>query len=193
MSAGRVASVLVLALVVAGADWLAVADPLRACAPCLAWVVAGPFVLALLALAILRPAAPPPAAAPAPPPPDTPALDLLAALQDEGRLVDFLTEDIGTYSDAQVGAAVRGIQASCRKALEACVKLEPILRGAENEPVTVEAGFDPGAVRLTGNVTGRPPFRGVLRHAGWRVTGVTVPARQGCDARVIAPAEVELP
>src|SRR5579885_2189435 len=144
MSAARIASVLVLALAVAAADWLVAAGPLGGCTPCLAWLVAGPVVLALLAL--------------------------LAALQEEGRLVDFLTEDIAPYSDAQVGAAVRDIQAKCRKALESCVKLEPILRGAEDDPVTIETGFDPAAVRLTGNVTGGPPFRGVLRHAGWRAT-----------------------
>jgi hypothetical protein len=194
MRAVRVVLLVVLALVVAAANWVAAA-PLRGCTPCLAWLVAGPCVLALFALAILWPAAPaaPPVPVPAPPPPDTAALELLAALQEEGRLVDFLTEDITPYSDAQVGAAVRDIQAKCRKALEACVKLEPILRGAENDPVTIEAGFDPAAVRLTGNVTGGPPFRGVLRHAGWRAIAVTLGARAGRDARVIAPAEVELP
>src|SRR5579875_2269671 len=154
MSAARIASVLVLALAVAAADWLVAAGPLGGCTPCLAWLVAGPVVLALLALAILRPAAV--TAPPAPartPPPETAALALLAALQEEGRLVDFLTEDIAPYSDAQVGAAVR----------------------------------------LTGNVTGGPPFRGVLRHAGWRATAVTLSPRPGHDAHVIAPAEVELP
>jgi hypothetical protein len=194
MSAARIASVLVLALAVAAADWLVAAGPLGGCTPCLAWLVAGPVVLALLALAILRPAAV--TAPPAPartPPPETAALALLAALQEEGRLVDFLTEDIAPYSDAQVGAAVRDIQAKCRKALESCVKLEPILRGAEDDPVTIETGFDPAAVRLTGNVTGGPPFRGVLRHAGWRATAVTLSPRPGHDAHVIAPAEVELP
>lgn len=196
MSAVRLASVLVLALAVAAADWLVAAGSLGGCTPCLAWLVAGPVVLVLAVLAILRPpaAAPaPPAPAPTPPPPETAALALLAALQEEGRLVDFLTEDIAPYSDAQVGAAVRDIQAKCRKALESCVKLEPILRGAEDDPVTIETGFDPAAVRLTGNVTGGPPFRGVLRHAGWRATAVTLAARPGHDAHVIAPAEVELP
>src|SRR5579884_3894111 len=193
MSAVRLASVLVLALAVAAADWLVAAGSLGGCTPCLAWLVAGPVVLVLAVLVILQPPAAPPAPAPTPPPPETAALALLAALQEEGRLVDFLTEDIAPYSDAQVGTAVRDIQAKCRKALESCVKLEPILRGAEDDPVTIEAGFDPAAVRLTGNVTGGPPFRGVLRHAGWRATAVTLAARPGHDAHVIAPAEVELP
>src|SRR5215831_3115113 len=55
-------------------------------------------------------ASPPPAAvAAAPRKPDaTPgALQLLALLQREGRLVDFLAEDISGYDDASIGAAVR--------------------------------------------------------------------------------------
>jgi hypothetical protein len=136
---------------------------------------------------VASPAAPPPAAAPV-----TPALRLLAALQEDGRLVDFLQEDIAAYSDEQIGAAVRGIHEPCRKALRACVTLEPVLQGDEGQDVTLEAGFDPSAVRLVGNVAGSPPFRGVLRHGGWRVTATNLPARGGQDEQVIAPAEVEL-
>src|SRR5205823_5186268 len=72
------------------------------------------------------------------------------------------------------------------------VALEPVLAGAEGDAITIDAGFDPGAIRLTGNVTGAPPFRGVLRHGGWRVKTVTLPVRRGQDARVVAPAEVEI-
>jgi len=120
------------------------------------------------------------------------ALRLLALLQEEGRLIDFLTEDVGPYSDEQVGAATRSIHESCAKALRDAVALEPILTGEEDTDVTVEAGFDPAAVRLTGNVSGEPPFNGVLRHTGWRVTAVNLPARAGVDPHVVAAAEVEI-
>jgi hypothetical protein len=120
------------------------------------------------------------------------ALRLLALLQEEGRLIDFLTEDVGPYSDEQVGAATRSIHENCAKALREAFALEPILAGEEDGDVTVEPGFDPAAVRLTGNVSGEPPFSGVLRHAGWRVTGVTLPARAGVDPHVLAAAEVEI-
>ena len=98
-------------------------------------------------------------------PPEHAALRLLASLQEEGRLVDFLTEEIAGYSDEQIGAATRGIHDACAKALRACVTLEPVLPGREDDTVTVPAGFDPAAVRLTGNVHGEPPFTGTLRHA----------------------------
>jgi hypothetical protein len=120
------------------------------------------------------------------------ALRLLALLQEEGRLIDFLTEDVGPYSDEQVGAATRSIHESCAKALRDAFALEPIMSGEEDADVTVEPGFDPAAVRLTGNVSGEPPFSGVLRHAGWRATSVTLPARAGIDPHVLAAAEVEI-
>jgi uncharacterized protein DUF2760 len=164
------------------------------CMPCLAWLVGGPLVLALiLALPFSRAARPSPVERTVPAPPsDDGALRLLGILQEEGRLVDFLEEDLSAYPDEQVGAAARGIHESCRKALRARVTLEPVLPASEGETVTVAPGFDAAAVRLTGNVGGAPPFRGVLRHAGWRATTTTLPARRGQDPHVIAPAEVEI-
>jgi Domain of unknown function (DUF2760) len=129
---------------------------------------------------------------PPPEPVENGALRLLTALQEEGRLVDFLTEDIAAYSDDQVGAATRGIHETCAKALRECVSLEPVMPGEEEADVVVPPGFDPAAIRLTGNVQGEPPFKGTLRHAGWRATGVVLPARRGIDPHVIVPAEVEI-
>jgi len=49
-------------------------------------------------------------AAPAPPKPTTDAAgNFCPCSSDEGRLVDFLREDIQPYDDAQIGAAVRAI------------------------------------------------------------------------------------
>ncbi len=172
---------------------------LASCAPCHVLLLAGPVVLALLVAAAVVatiPAAPAPAAvaAPAAPadPPEHSALRLLAALQEEGRLVDFFTEDITPYSDEQIGAATRGIHASCKKALSSTITVEPVMPGQEGATVTVPAGFDPAAIRLVGEVSGTPPFTGVLRHAGWRATSVNLPRRSGQDPQVIAPAEVEI-
>jgi len=122
------------------------------------------------------------------------AAQMLALLQRDGRLIDFLAENISAYPDAQLGAAVRSIHETCRQALDQYVKLEPILNSEEDQPVTVEAGFDPAAIKLTGNVTGEPPVRGLLRHKGWRVKELKMPPLpQGSGRLVIAPAEVELP
>jgi len=122
------------------------------------------------------------------------AVQLLALLQRDGRLVDFFNEDIAPYQDAQVGAAVRELHANCRKALAQYVTLEPVIGGEEDRPVTVEEGFDPSSVKLVGNVTGRPPLRGLLRHRGWRVAQVSLPPLppRGAGRAVVAPAEVEI-
>ena len=132
-----------------------------------------------------------------PPPAEEPsdrAVQLLALLQRDGRLVDFLREDIAPYQDAQIGAAVRELHANCRDALEQYVTLEPVIDGEEDRPVTVQDGFDPAAVKLIGNVTGRAPLRGLLRHRGWRVAGINMPSLppRGAVRAVVAPAEVEI-
>lgn len=121
------------------------------------------------------------------------AVQVLALLQRDGRLIDFLTEDIAPYQDAQIGAAVRDVHANCRKALDHYLQLEPIMNEEEGRPVTVAAGFDPASVKLIGNLTGPPPLRGVLRHRGWRVRKANLPPLPDGNGRsVIAPAEVEI-
>src|SRR4051812_36926232 len=126
--------------------------------------------------------------------PTGPDLRVLAVLQRDGRLVDFLLEDIDAYTDAQIGAAVRDIHRGCRKSLRDYLTIEPVLDAAEEARVTVPADFDPATIRLIGNVDGRPPFHGVLKHHGWRVKTVHLPVLPGArdESSVLAPAEVEV-
>ncbi len=143
------------------------------------------------------PEPPRPAAAPAPVAPAAPdprgALQLLAVLQREGRLVDFIEEDLAGFPDASIGAAARTVHAGCKRAIEEYFRLEPVFREPEGARVTVAPGFDPSAIRLTGNVVGAPPFQGALRHHGWRAREVRLPsAKDGGDPTLVAPAEVEL-
>jgi hypothetical protein len=143
-----------------------------------------------------------PAPAPPPPAPEPPklrevptdsALQLLGLLQREGRLIDFLNEDLGAFPDAQIGAAARVMHTDVRKALFAHVSFEPVRTESEGSRVQVPVGFSANEVRLIGNVVGEAPFTGTLAHAGWRATKIELPKlSQGYDVRVIAPAEVEL-
>jgi Domain of unknown function (DUF2760) len=120
-------------------------------------------------------------------------LHLLSVLQREGRLVDFFSEDLNLYEDAQIGGAVRAIHENCKKVVNQSLALEAVIDRSEGEEVRVEPGFDPDAIKLTGNVTGEPPFTGVLRHKGWRTRKLELPALSGGqDSRIIAPAEVEI-
>ena len=144
--------------------------------------------------------APPPATAAAPTPvpslkqasPDA-ALQLLALLQRDARLIDFAGETLAAYDDAQIGAAARLVHEGCAKVLREHFDIVPVRAEAEGTRITLAAGFDAAAVKLTGNVVGQPPFSGSLSHRGWRVAEVRLPKlAQGHDARVLAPAEVEL-
>jgi hypothetical protein len=120
-------------------------------------------------------------------------LHLLGVLQREGRFVDFLQEDIEIYEDDQIGAAVRNIHSSCRKVIDKNLPITPITEGDEGERITVEKGFDPDAIKLTGRVTGEPPFRGIIRHKGWRALKLELPDLSAIkDPTIISPAEVEI-
>ncbi|WP_437808920.1 DUF2760 domain-containing protein [Sorangium sp. So ce1078] len=137
--------------------------------------------------------APTPAPAPAAAPGVSSALQLLSLLQREGRLVDFLEQDIASFGDADVGVAARMVHEGCRKALRSHAKLAPVRREEEGAKVTLEAGYSPSEIKLIGNVSGSAPYRGVLRHRGWRADELSLPTPvAGHDASIIAPAEVEL-
>jgi hypothetical protein len=129
-----------------------------------------------------------------PQPSPQPAVQMLSILQREGRLIDFLQEDLSLYEDAQIGAAVRSIHQGCKDALSEHVDLKPIFEQAEGSDVTVPSGFDSRAIRLTGNVSGDPPFKGVIRHRGWRVAKIELPQPTSEQKKdwVVAPAEVEV-
>ena len=121
------------------------------------------------------------------------ALQLLALLQQEGRFVDFLEENVTAYSDAEIGGAARVVHEGCRKVIRDHLQIAPVREETEGARLTLPAGFDATAVRLTGNVVGQPPFTGTLMHRGWRVAEIKLPKlAEGHDVRVLAPAEVEL-
>jgi hypothetical protein len=121
------------------------------------------------------------------------ALALLALLQREGRFVDFVRDSVDGASDADIGAAAREVHRGCRKVLDQHLAFEPVMPGEEEARVSVPKGFDPAEVRLIGEAKGEPPFKGTLRHHGWRVVDAKLPTlADGIDRTVIAPAEVEL-
>lgn len=137
-----------------------------------------------------------PATPAAPPPPaiktSDGALQFLAILQRDSRLVDFLMEDIAPYSDDQIGAAVRELHDQCRDSVARYVTLTPVIDGVEGTFAKAPSS-DPNLVKFVGNVPAKPPAGGTLRHKGWRAATVNLPAlpaRQ--DAAIIAPAEIEI-
>ena len=125
-------------------------------------------------------------------PTDTAALQLLGLMQREARFVDFIQEEVAPYTDAEIGAAARVVHEGCRKVLREHFAVQPVRSEAEGSRITLQAGFDAAAVRLTGNVVGQAPFTGTLGHRGWQVTQVKLPQLTDTQAaKIIEQAEVE--
>jgi hypothetical protein len=122
------------------------------------------------------------------------AITLLATLQREARLVDFVTESIDGYSDAQIGAAAREVHRGCAHVLRRIFDLQPLRTEAEGTPLDLPADYDAQRFRLSGHVAGQGPYRGRLVHPGWQATQCELPQWTGSDAaaNIVAPAEVEI-
>ncbi len=122
------------------------------------------------------------------------AVTLLATLQREARLVDFVKEPLAGYSDAQIGAVARDVHRDCGAVLQRLFDLRPVVEEEEGAEIEVPSGFDAARFHLTGNVVGEPPFHGRLAHHGWIATACNLPAWTGSkeSASIIAPVEVEL-
>ncbi len=119
------------------------------------------------------------------------AVELLGALQRESRLVDFLMEDIDGYADDQVGAAVRDIHSGARKALDRYAKVVPVIDGVEGAFTKLD-GIGKNSYKLLGNVpTEGKVTGGTLRHRGWKVEKIELPAIKPGE-RMLAPAEIEI-
>lgn len=121
------------------------------------------------------------------------ALQVLNLLQQEARFIDFIKEDISQHNDADIGAAVRVVHKGCTQVINEHFSLAPVRKESEGSQITLPAGFDAAANRLTGNIVGAPPFTGTLVHKGWQVTEVRLPKlTQGHNPKIIAAAEIEL-
>jgi len=121
------------------------------------------------------------------------ACQLLSLLQNEARFVDFIQEDLTGASDEQIGAAARIIHSGSKKVINEYFSFTPIRSEEEESQVTVAEGFNPSEVKLIGNVLGSAPYRGILVHAGWKISSVNLPKlAQGHNANIVAAAEVEL-
>lgn len=120
-------------------------------------------------------------------------LHILSVLQEEGRLIDFLNEDLSEYNDDDIGAAVRSIHKGCNDALKKYIELKPLLNDEEDSIIEVEENFNPEKIRLTGNVVGNPPFKGIVRHRGWKAENINLPdLKKVQDASFLVPAEIEV-
>ena len=191
-----------LLVAVSGAILVPAAEPMR---PYLSEATLAIAILVLIGVFSSRQKAPPrkPAVEPVRPAPTQPEasranaeiVHFLAMLQERGRLVDFLMDDINPYSDAQVGAAARVVHAGCRGILQEHFSINPVRTEQEGSMVQVPAGYSADEYRLVGKIVGSAPFSGMLVHRGWKTDMVKLPQllRGTADQLpAIAPAEVEV-
>jgi hypothetical protein len=133
----------------------------------------------------------PEAAVPNQPSASTGALQLLSLLQREGRFVDFVQQDVAGFGDADIGAAARVVHEGCRRALRSHARVVSVRSEVEGSSIVLDSASSD--VKLVGNVAGAAPYRGVLRHRGWRVEELTLPTLLGThDPKLVAAAELEL-
>jgi hypothetical protein len=142
---------------------------------------------------------PPPVTVQTPAPPanraEAEVVAFVALLQEKGRLVDFLMEELASYDDAQVGAAARVVHQGCRQILQEHFNISAVSEAEEGSQVTVPAGYFADEYRFVGKLSGNPPFTGKLVHKGWKTESVKLPRIVKSDGKrlsVIAPAEVEV-
>jgi len=195
------AALLLVALSVAAL--LPAAEPIRQYLPPATLVLSVLVLIGLFAQPRQKTPSRTPAAEPARPAParpqainaDAEIVHFLAMLQEKGRLVDFLMDDINAYGDAQVGAAARVVHAGCKRVLQDSFMINPVRPEPEGSTVQVPAGYSADEYRLVGKIAGAAPFSGVLVHRGWKTGMVKLPqllSSAGDALPAIAPAEVEV-
>lgn len=134
------------------------------------------------------------AAVPAPSSSAKEHLVLLALLQKHGRFIDFLKEDISSFSDEQVGAVAKQIHRDCKDKMEEWVTIRPAIDEEEDAKITIPQGYNPAKYKLTGNVIGEGPYQGVVRHSGWKACQLSLPKNllHSIEEGILVPAEIEI-
>ena len=129
---------------------------------------------------------------------DAAVVQFVARLQEKGRLLDFIMDDIAAYDNESVGAAARIVHQGCCEVLQDSFTIETVFPGEEMESITLADNYDSHSYRLIGKVPEAAPFVGQVLHRGWKTTRVNLPqvvntAKHIEVARsIIAPADVEI-
>jgi hypothetical protein len=124
------------------------------------------------------------------------AINLLSLLQQRGRFIDFVMEDITSVPDQQVGAAARVVQQGCSRVLKDLFNIKPVNDQGEGHRIVIADDADMSNFRLVGRVKDEPPYEGTLLHRGWQTDKIDMPRISGrpkmAGPRLISPAEIEL-
>jgi len=156
---------ILLLVAVSGAVLVPAAEPIR---PCLSEAALALAVLVLIAVFVQprqkapsrKPVVEPVRAAPIQSEAsraDAEVVYFLAMLQERGRLIDFLMDDINPYSDAQVGAAARVVHAGCKAILQEHFSIKPVRPEPEGSAVRLQPGIQPTSIGWSARLPGPRP------------------------------------
>lgn len=120
------------------------------------------------------------------------AVQLLAEFQKEGRLIDFLEEDLDQYQDEEIGSSVRSIHEGCKKVLDHNFDKEKIIDQEEESSYRIDQGYNSHHIKLSGRVRDSFPLKGTLVHPGWKINQIQLKERPKAIRDILTPAEVEI-
>jgi hypothetical protein len=127
---------------------------------------------------------------------DAEILHLMRLLQEKGRLVDFLMEDITSYQDNQVASAARVVHQGCRNLLQQYFEIASIHDAPEGAEIDLNGDFDRQRYRLLGSIPKADSYRGKVVHRGWQTKSIKLPRVQdeeeSLNTNVISPVDVEV-
>ena len=129
---------------------------------------------------------------------DAAVVQFVARLQEKGRLLDFIMDDIAAYDNESVGAAARIVHQGCCEVMQDSFTIETVFTGEEMESITLADNYDSHSYRLIGKVPEAAPFVGQVLHRGWKTTRVNLPQVVNTEEHIevartiMAPADVEI-
>lgn len=102
-------------------------------------------------------------------------LYLISMLQEKGRLLDFVMDDISTYRDEDVGRVSRIVHQGVKEVFTKIMDIKSIHAGVEGEKITLNGAADFSSYKLIGTGTKTPPLTGVVVHKGWKLEKFNLP------------------
>lgn len=129
---------------------------------------------------------------------DAAVVQFVARLQEKGRLLDFIMDDITAYDNESVGAAARIVHQGCCEVMHDSFTIEPVFKGDEMASISLADNYDSHSYRLIGKVPESAPFEGQVLHRGWKTTRVNLPQVINTEDHIdvarsiMAPADVEI-
>jgi hypothetical protein len=120
------------------------------------------------------------------------AIQILSELQKEGRLVDFLEENLSDYEDDEIGSSVRSIHEGCKKVMDKVLEKEKLVDQEEESSIRVNKDYNATQIKLSGRVSETFPQKGILVHPGWKAKNLKLSVRPKASSDILCPAEIEI-